>query len=88
MTKSQIENAAISGTSIGGRVVARVTRAGAVVLRHVWPDNCDSRVWDSVKRAARRLAQERADETGRTIGLYHADGPCIDEVQPCDEVAL
>jgi len=81
-TKSQITSAAISGLSIDGGAVARITRGGSVVLRHSWPDNCDARVWDGVSRAAMHLAQERADKTGRAVDVYHQDGSMIDQVQP------
>jgi hypothetical protein len=82
-TKWQIENAAAYGGRLNGSDVARVSRSGgSVTLRHVWPDNCDARVWDGVSRAARRLAEETAARTGKQVCLQLPNGSVIDYIDP------
>ncbi len=88
MGKSKIEDCAVSGLPLDGHDVARVGRNGRVVtLRHVWPDNTDARVWDGVRRAAHRLAQETVNRTGRRIDLMSAHGDTLDQFSPEAEAA-
>lgn len=81
MTKAQLENAAVSGLKLSGTAVARVTRSGTVVLRHVWPDDCDARVWDGIKSAAMRLAREVSRKQDTQVCVQHPDGTVIDYVE-------
>lgn len=74
-SKRDIENAAVSGLSVDGRDVARVSRDGrTVTLRHSWPEGTDGRVWAGVIGAARRLARDvGATEVYAARGAYRID---------------
>lgn len=83
MTKARIIDRAINGLSLDGQDVCRVNRRqGYLTYRHVWPQNTDGRVWDGVRRAAWKLAQQMADEQGRAIEIYTSRGDLCDQVEP------
>ena len=84
VSKTQIENAGLSGLPVTFGDVARVSRKhrGVVTLRHVWPENVDARIWSAVRRAAIRGAQEMADRIGRAVEVYNVHGNVIAQIEP------
>ncbi len=83
MLKSQIENATRAGLPVDFEDVCRVSRDKRVAtLRHVWPENCDARVWSGVHRAYALGAQALANRTGRAVEVYSAHGFQIAHYSP------
>jgi hypothetical protein len=83
MTKAKIAERAEAGLPLSGEDVASVSRsARSLVMRHAWKDSDDDRVLDGVRRAARRLAQNLADASGRSVSIYNSRHDLIDEVSP------
>lgn len=78
MTKKEIENAFLFGSNrvTGADVVRRSRGRKAAVLtyRHCWADDADARVIDGVTRAARLIAREIAQETGRDVEIHDPRG--------------
>jgi methyl coenzyme M reductase subunit C-like uncharacterized protein (methanogenesis marker protein 7) len=83
LTKAKIIDRAIAGLPLSGTDVATVSRsARSLVMRHAWKDTDDGRVLDGIRRAARRLAQDLADASGRSVSIYNSNHNLIDEVHP------
>jgi hypothetical protein len=68
ISKSQIENAAVSGLPLTCADVASVdAKRGVITLRHAWAEDCDARIWHGVIGPVRAEARRMADATGRAV---------------------
>jgi len=84
--KGDVYAAAISGGRLdGGDVVAVARDKSYVTYRHTWPPLIDGRAWDALSRAAMRVAESVADETGRSVTIYAREGFVVDVVSPLSE---
>jgi hypothetical protein len=81
--KSEIESRGRSGSRIDGSDVATLSRDMRVMtLKHVWSDNADGRVLDTVRRAFMREAHRIADMTGKSVEVYSKHGSMLECVEP------
>ena len=83
MNKTRIIDLAIAGLPLSGEDVATISRsARSLVMRHAWKDTDDGRVLYALRQATRRLAQDLADASGRSVSIYSKRRDLIDEVRP------
>lgn len=83
MTKRDIIDCGISGIRFSGFEVARVKRGSdwrVLVLRHVWPESTDGRVWTAVRLAIQNYALDLSRKNGgKSVDVYAKDGVMLDQ---------
>lgn len=83
MRKAEIEMRAISGLPLDGIDVCTTHgKSGSIILRHIWHDNIDARIWAGIRSAFMSLACDLANFKQIPIDVYTRDGIMLEQVQP------